>query len=129
MWAQTWFGTFKRATLQSPHISSLLAEFEEPGRANKLFNLLETFRLNACIKRELPGLAREMYGLHPTPEIHDSTWLYAVQKLEEADLFIKEIFVDGGRQLKRLRPAPQGRAHRIRKRSNHVTLVLDSKND
>lgn len=47
-------------------------------------------------------------------------------KLEEADLFIKEIFVDGGRILKRLRPAPQGRAHRVRKRSNHVTLVLDS---
>ena len=47
-------------------------------------------------------------------------------KLEEADLFVKDIFVDGGRQLKRLRPAPQGRAHRIRKRSNHVTLVVDS---
>jgi large subunit ribosomal protein L22 len=46
-------------------------------------------------------------------------------KLEDADLFIKEIFVDGGRQLKRLRPAPQGRAHRVRKRSNHVTLVVD----
>jgi large subunit ribosomal protein L22 len=48
------------------------------------------------------------------------------QKLEEADLYVKEIWVDGGRILKRLRPAPQGRAHRIRKRSNHVTLVLDS---
>jgi len=47
-------------------------------------------------------------------------------KLEEADLYVKEIFVDGGRILKRLRPAPQGRAHRIRKRSNHVTLVVDS---
>jgi large subunit ribosomal protein L22 len=47
-------------------------------------------------------------------------------KLEEADLFVKEIFVDSGRILKRLRPAPQGRAHRIRKRSNHVTLVVDS---
>ncbi len=47
-------------------------------------------------------------------------------KLEEADLFIKDVWVDGGRILKRLRPAPQGRAHRIRKRSNHVTLVLDS---
>ncbi|MEO1097440.1 MAG: 50S ribosomal protein L22 [Bacteroidota bacterium] len=46
--------------------------------------------------------------------------------LEDADLFVKEIRVDGGRILKRLRPAPQGRAHRIRKRSNHVTLVLDS---
>ena len=46
--------------------------------------------------------------------------------LEDADLFVKEIRVDGGRILKRLRPAPQGRAHRIRKRSNHVTLILDS---
>lgn len=46
--------------------------------------------------------------------------------LEDADLFIKEIRVDSGRMLKRLRPAPQGRAHRIRKRSNHVTLVIDS---
>ena len=44
--------------------------------------------------------------------------------LEEADLFIKEIKVDSGAMLKRLRPAPQGRAHRIRKRSNHVTVVL-----
>lgn len=44
--------------------------------------------------------------------------------VSEAGLFIKEIRVDGGMMLKRLRPAPQGRAHRIRKRSNHVTIVL-----
>jgi len=50
------------------------------------------------------------------------------EKLEEADLFVKSIQVDGGRMLKRLRPAPQGRAHRIRKRSNHVTLVVDAIN-
>tara|TARA_B100000378_G_scaffold256082_1_gene233579 strand:+ start:271 stop:678 length:408 start_codon:yes stop_codon:yes gene_type:complete len=49
--------------------------------------------------------------------------------VEEAELFVKEIRVDGGAMLKRLRPAPQGRAHRIRKRSNHVTLVLGSKNN
>ena len=53
--------------------------------------------------------------------------------LEEAGVFIKEIRVDGGAIdggaiLKRLRPAPQGRAHRIRKRSNHITLVLGAKN-
>jgi len=47
-------------------------------------------------------------------------------RLEEANLFVKEIFVDQGRQLKRIRTAPQGRAHRIRKHSNHVTVVLDS---
>ncbi|MDD4819699.1 MAG: 50S ribosomal protein L22 [Flavobacteriales bacterium] len=46
--------------------------------------------------------------------------------IEEANLFIKEISVDGGAMLKRLRPAPQGRGHRIRKRSNHVTVILGS---
>lgn len=48
------------------------------------------------------------------------------QRIEESDLFVKAVFVDGGRQLKRLQTAPQGRAHRIRKRSNHVTIILDS---
>jgi large subunit ribosomal protein L22 len=48
-------------------------------------------------------------------------------RLEESDLFIKTIMVDSGRILKRLRPAPQGRAHRIRKRSNHVTIYVDRK--
>jgi large subunit ribosomal protein L22 len=49
--------------------------------------------------------------------------------MEEAGLFVQEIRVDGGMMLKRLRPAPQGRAHRIRKRSNHVTIVLGSNNN
>ena len=49
--------------------------------------------------------------------------------IESADLFVKEIKVDSARMLKRLRPAPQGRAHRIRKRSNHVTLVLGARNN
>lgn len=48
-------------------------------------------------------------------------------RMEDANLFVKTIYVDGGRILKRLRPAPQGRAHRIRKRSNHVTIHVDSK--
>jgi large subunit ribosomal protein L22 len=48
-------------------------------------------------------------------------------RLEDSNVYIKEISVDGGRMLKRLRPAPQGRGYRIRKRSNHVTLILGSK--
>ena len=48
--------------------------------------------------------------------------------ISDASLFIKEIRVDSAGMIKRLRPAPQGRAHRIRKRSNHVTLILGSKN-
>jgi large subunit ribosomal protein L22 len=42
------------------------------------------------------------------------------------DLVVKEVFVDSGRVLKRIQPAPQGRAHRIKKRSNHVTIIVDS---
>jgi large subunit ribosomal protein L22 len=49
------------------------------------------------------------------------------KRIEDNNLYIKEIFVDSGRMLKRVQPAPQGRAHRVRKRSNHVTLILDSK--
>ncbi len=58
-----------------------------------------------------------------------SNWQNANEntRLEDADLYVKSIKVDGGKILKRFQPAPQGRAHRIRKRSNHVTLVLDSK--
>ena len=51
------------------------------------------------------------------------------ENIEDADLIVSEIRVDGGAMLKRLRPAPQGRAHRIRKRSNHVTIVVGSNNN
>lgn len=51
----------------------------------------------------------------------------AGKRLEDSNLYVKEISVDGGRQLKRLRTAPQGRGYRIKKRSNHVTLVLGSR--
>ncbi|EGJ70457.1 ribosomal protein L22 [Bacteroides coprosuis DSM 18011] len=50
------------------------------------------------------------------------------RKAETGELYVTKIFVDGGAMLKRMRPAPQGRAYRIRKRSNHVTLFVDSKN-
>jgi len=50
------------------------------------------------------------------------------KRLEDSDLYVKTITVDSGRMLKRLRPAAQGRAHRVRKRSNHVTIFVDSMN-
>jgi large subunit ribosomal protein L22 len=49
-------------------------------------------------------------------------------RVEESNLYVKSVSVDGGRSLKRLQTAPQGRAYRVRKRSNHVTLILDSMN-
>lgn len=51
------------------------------------------------------------------------------RKADEGELFVSRVFVDPGVTMKRMRPAPQGRAYRIRKRSNHVTLYLDTKND
>lgn len=48
-------------------------------------------------------------------------------KVEDANLVVKTIMVDGGRVIRRMRPAPQGRGYRIRKRSNHVTLIVDTK--
>ena len=48
-------------------------------------------------------------------------------RIEESDLYVREAYVDQSRTLKRIHPAPQGRAHRIRKRSNHVTIVVDSR--
>jgi large subunit ribosomal protein L22 len=50
-------------------------------------------------------------------------------RMEDSGLFVKDIQVDSARVLKRLRPAPQGRAHRIRKRSNHVTIGVGSKSE
>lgn len=50
-----------------------------------------------------------------------------VGKVDEESLFVKEIFIDGGPAAKRVLPAPQGRAYRIRKRSNHITVVVATK--
>ena len=49
------------------------------------------------------------------------------KQIDQENLYVSEVKVDSGRMLKRIQPAPQGRAHRIRKRSNHVTLVVDSR--
>ncbi len=51
------------------------------------------------------------------------------RKAEDGELYVSKVFVDQGITMKRMRPAPQGRAYRIRKRSNHVTLYVDKKND
>ena len=82
LWAQTWFGTFRRPAPDSPHLVQILGDYPDSGRALRLFNLLETVRLNACIQRELPGLAREMYALDTPAPVHDATWAHIVAQLE-----------------------------------------------
>jgi large subunit ribosomal protein L22 len=56
-----------------------------------------------------------------------SNWEQKNDSKDIEALYVKTVFVDGGAMQKRLRPAPQGRGYRIRKRSNHITLVVDSK--
>jgi large subunit ribosomal protein L22 len=56
-----------------------------------------------------------------------NNWKQKNEGGDESELVIKTIFVDGARTLKRMRPAPQGRGYRVRKRSNHVTVIVDSK--
>ncbi len=100
----------------SPRKMRLIAELIRGQRVNKALNILKYEP-----KVGSPKLEKLLLSAI-------SGWTAKNQdvKLEDADLYVKEIWVDGGRILKRLRPAPQGRAHRIRKRSNHVTLVVDS---
>jgi len=57
-----------------------------------------------------------------------NNWKQKNESGDESELVVKTVFMDGARTLKRMRPAPQGRGYRIRKRSNHVTLIVDVKN-
>jgi large subunit ribosomal protein L22 len=56
-----------------------------------------------------------------------NNWKQKNEGGDEGELIVKTIMVDGGRMLKRMRPAPQGRGYRVRKRSNHVTIIVDTK--
>jgi large subunit ribosomal protein L22 len=104
-------------------------------------------RNNPTSPRKMRLLADEIRGLyvekalallehhpqHSSTPLHKLLWS-AVKNWEQknegksaadAGLVVKTVFVDGGRTLKRMRPAPQGRGYRVRKRSNHVTLIVD----
>ena len=100
----------------SPRKMRLIADLIRGERVGKALNILKFSDKNGAPKLE-KLLASAIANWAAKNEGVD---------LDDADLFVKEIFVNGGRMLKRLRPAPQGRAHRIRKRSNHVTIVVDS---
>jgi large subunit ribosomal protein L22 len=102
----------------SPRKMRLVADLVRGKRVGQALSILKFTPNHGAIKLEKLLLSAVANWQAKNPD----------EKLEDADLYVKTIFVDGGRMLKRLRPAPQGRAHRIRKRSNHVTLVVDSVN-
>ena len=100
----------------SPRKMRLVADLVRGQKVERALNILRFSSKDAS--RKLETLVKSAIN----------NWVQKNEEanMEEAGLFIKEIRVDGGMMLKRLRPAPQGRAHRIRKRSNHVTIVLGS---
>ena len=102
----------------SPRKMRLVADLVRGERVEKALNILKFSQKDASARLE-KLLLSAIANWQAKNEDAD---------IESAELFVKEIRVDGGAMLKRLRPAPQGRAHRIRKRSNHITLVVDSRN-
>jgi large subunit ribosomal protein L22 len=102
----------------SPRKMRLLADLIRGKRVEEAFNILvfnakkeNSLRLEKLLRSAISNWQQKNEGI----------------RVEESQLYVKTIFVDGGPMIKRILPAPQGRAHRIRKRSNHVTLVVDSK--
>jgi large subunit ribosomal protein L22 len=101
----------------SPRKMRLVADVIRGLEANKALDILQYTRKEAA--KTLEKLLRSAIANFEQK---------SNERAEDSQLFVKEVFVDGGRALKRIQAAPQGRAHRLRKRSNHITLVLDTKN-
>ncbi len=102
----------------SPRKMRLLADLVRGKRVEEAMNILRfnnkkenSDRLEKLLRSAIANWEQKNEGM----------------SVENAQLYVKTIFVDGGAMMKRVRPAPQGRAYRVRKRSNHVTLVVDSK--
>lgn len=102
----------------SPRKMRLLADLVRGKRVEEAMNILRfnnkkenSHRLEKLLRSAIANWEQKNEGM----------------SVETAQLYVKTIFVDGGAMMKRVLPAPQGRAYRVRKRSNHVTLVVDSK--
>ena len=102
----------------APRKMRLVADLIRGQEVNKALNILQHNAKDAALSLEI--LLRSAL----------SNWEQKNEdkSMEEENLVVSSIQVDSGRMLKRIQPAPQGRAHRIRKRSNHVTIVVDSAN-
>jgi large subunit ribosomal protein L22 len=105
----------------SPRKMRLMADLVRGEEVNKALGILRYSKKHAAgtLERLLKS-AINNWEIANTDNRHD---------LEEGGVFIKTIYVDSGRMLKRISPAPQGRAYRVRKRSNHITIVLDKRDD
>ena len=102
----------------SPRKMRLVADQVRGKDVNKALSILKFSQKQASLRLEKLLLSAINNWQQKNPD----------SDVENEQLYVKEIKVDGAGMLKRLRPAPQGRAHRIRKRSNHVTMILGNLN-
>ncbi len=102
----------------SPRKMRLIADMIRGMEVNKALSVLRFSKKEASIRME--KLLKSAIANWETK---------TEQSADDANLYVSEVYVDSATMLKRLRPAPQGRGYRIRKRSNHVTLFVDNKNN
>lgn len=102
----------------SPRKMRLVADQVRGKKVEKALSILKFSQKQASVRLEKLLLSAINNWQQKNPD----------SDIENEELYIKEIKVDSAGMLKRLRPAPQGRAHRIRKRSNHVTMILGNLN-
>ncbi|MFM7699462.1 MAG: 50S ribosomal protein L22 [Bacteroidota bacterium] len=100
----------------SPQKMRLLADMIRGRQVDQAQGLLKFSKKDASIRLEKLLMSAVANWMRKNED----------QSLESSSLYVKKIFVDGGRMMKRLRPAPQGRGHRILKRYNHSTIVVDA---
>lgn len=103
----------------SPRKMRLVADLIRGIEVNKALGILKFTKKEASIKLEKLLLSAIANWQAKNEGV----------RIDDTKLFVNEIFVDEGKMLKRVQPAPQGRAHRIRKRSNHVTIVVGEKKE
>ncbi len=102
----------------------------EPTSPRKMRLLVDMIR-GMAVEKALAEL--EFSPKHPAVPLRKlllsaiNNWKQKNEGGDESQLIVKTIMVDGARVIKRMRPAPQGRGYRVRKRSNHVTLIVDTK--
>lgn len=114
----TYFAVLKNCPT-SPRKMRLVADLIRGQEVNRALDLLKFSSKEASIRLEKVVLSALANWQNKNEKV----------RLEDSNLIIKEVFVDSARMLKRIRPAPQGRAYRIRKRSNHVTVILGNLNE
>ncbi|MDR1226478.1 MAG: 50S ribosomal protein L22 [Prevotellaceae bacterium] len=112
-------GAVLRNCPSSPRKMRLIADMVRGVEVNKALGMLKFSKKHASI--DLEKLLKSAIANWESKNQADR------KDLEDGKVYVKEICVDLGRVLKRISPAPQGRAYRIRKRSNHVSIVLDNK--